>query len=194
MSPEPIHLDGEAAPWTDGADRWTGHAHVYGDDVDTDVLYPGRHLAVTSTEEMAAHTCEDLDPDFRTRVREGDLFVAGRNMGCGSSREQAAVALKAAGVRAVVCGTAARIFFRNAINQGLPVLRLGLEAAAQVRATVATGDALTVDLAAGTVTHPASGRTWHAEPLPPFLRELLADGGLLPHLRKRLAAENPPSA
>lgn len=181
----PITLD----PWTPGADRWTGVAHVYGDNVDTDVLYPGRYLAVTDAAEMAKHTAEDLDPEFRGRVQDGDIFIAGRNMGCGSSREQAAVALRTSGIRAVVCGSAARIFFRNAINQGLPILRVGNDTIEEVRTVISTGEPITIDLAAGTITHIPSGKVWTAMPLPDALRVLLADGGLLPHLKKRFAAE-----
>ncbi|MBW3583704.1 MAG: 3-isopropylmalate dehydratase small subunit [Euryarchaeota archaeon] len=165
-----------------------GRAHVYGHNVDTDVLYPGRYLMVTDTAEMALHAAEDLDPEFRARVQEGDIFVAGRNLGCGSSREQAVVALKSAGIRALVCASAARIFFRNAINQGLPILRVG-DAYDEIAERVSTGDPLEVDLATGIITHPATGSHWQAEALPPFLRELLDSGGLLPHLKRRIEAQ-----
>jgi 3-isopropylmalate/(R)-2-methylmalate dehydratase small subunit len=159
-----------------------GRVWKLGNDVNTDVIFPGKYTyTVTDPREIASHALEDADPTFASRVQEGDIVVAGRNFGCGSSREQAASALKYAGVGAVVAASFARIYFRNAINLGLPVI-VCPEAAAAAEA----GDEMTIRLADGLCE--VRGATYTFPPLPDFLLAILADGGLIPHLKKTLAA------
>ena len=150
-------------------------AHVYGDDIDTDRIIPGKYTKTLDLSQLAAHVLEDLDPEFRERVQSGDVLVAGDNFGCGSSREQAPLAIQAAGVSAVVARSFARIFYRNAINVGLPILEVPDH---QIEA----GEAVRVDLARGTVE--ASGATYTATPLPPVMLAILDAGGLVPYLRE----------
>jgi 3-isopropylmalate/(R)-2-methylmalate dehydratase small subunit len=158
-----------------------GRAWVFGDDIDTDLLAPGRYMK-GPIEELARHCLEALDPAFARSVRPGDILVAGESLGIGSSREQAVLALQHLGIRAVLARSFGRIFYRNAVNLGLPVLVCpDLDG-------IRSGDELRVDLGRGTVEHPASGRVRRAEPLPPHLLALIEDGGLLPHLEKRLRA------
>jgi 3-isopropylmalate/(R)-2-methylmalate dehydratase small subunit len=160
-------------------ERITGRAWVYGDDVNTDVIFPGKYTyRPLSPEEMARHALEDLDPAFARRVRPGDVIVAGRNWGCGSSREQAVTCLKAAGVAAIVARSFARIYFRNSVNQALPVVTCDAVAG------VETGDAVTVDFAAGAVTTP--GGVYAFPPLSPAVRAILEAGGLIPYVRREL--------
>mgnify|MGYP005838018831 CR=1 FL=1 len=161
-----------------------GTAHVYGRDVDTDVIIPARYLNTNDPAELGAHAMEDIDPDFVRRVQPGDVIVAGENFGCGSSREHAPVALKAAGVSCVVAASFARIFYRNAFNTGLPIV-VCPEAAREVR----TGDRLRVDVVEGTVEDVTTGTTYAADAYPPFMRELVESGGLLPYVTRRLAEE-----
>ena len=158
----------------------SGRAFVFGDDIDTDVLAPGRYMKV-SIEELAKHCLEAVDPGFASNVRPGDVVVAGRNFGMGSSREQAAQALKVLGVAAVVAQSFGGIFYRNALNLGLPVV-----VCSQTNA-INAGDRLGVDLAGGKVVNETSGRKLPSEPLPQFLLNMLEDGGLVPHLEKRFA-------
>ncbi|HVV92961.1 MAG TPA: 3-isopropylmalate dehydratase small subunit [Hyphomicrobiales bacterium] len=161
-------------------DRVVGRVHRLGDNVDTDAILPGRYLALREPAVLGAHCLEDLDPGFRSRVREGDILVAGRNFGTGSSREHAVVALKAAGIRAIVAASAARIFFRNAINLGLPVMvspeaAAGLEAGADAEVSVVNGR-----ITQGTAS-------WIAQPLDGEVAAILACGGLLERTRQILA-------
>lgn len=160
-----------------------GRAHVYGDNVDTDVIIPARYLTSWDPAELGAHCLEDLDPEFLNAVRPGDMIVAGENFGCGSSREHAPIAIKAAGVSCVIAKSFARIFFRNAINVGLPAL-VCPEAASQIN----TGDELSADIAAGRIENLTQGRTYQAEPFPEFLQQIIAAGGLVPYTQQRLAA------
>ena len=157
----------------------SGRVVRLGDDVDTDVLLPGAYLNVTDAEELGRHLLEGYDPEVAARVAPGDVIVAGRNMGAGSSREHAVIALQARGVQAVVAESFARIFLRNCLNLGLPAI----EQAEAARA-LADGETVRLDLAAGTVQGAAG--TWSLPPQPPFLQELLADGGLVPWVRHRL--------
>jgi len=143
--------------------------------VDTDVIIPGKYLRTKDLSLLAEHVMEGLDPQFSSKVGKGDVLVAGRNFGCGSSREQAPLALKEAGVAAVVAKSFARIFYRNAINIGLPLIEADVE--------VQEGDLVEVDLSAGTVR--ASGRVFQGSKLPDFLLEILQDGGLVAHRRKQ---------
>jgi len=157
-----------------------GTAHRYGRDVDTDVIIPARYLNTHDPKELAAHCMEDIDADFIERVQPGDIIVAAENFGCGSSREQAPVAIKAAGVACVVAASFARIFYRNAINIGLPIL-VCPEAAADVE----SGDRLRVDLDKGEVVNLTKDRTYQADRFPEFMQEIVTAGGLMAHVKKR---------
>jgi methanogen homoaconitase small subunit len=151
-----------------------GRAWIFGDDVDTDVIIPGRYLRTKDLSILAAHVMEGLDPEFASKVKKGDLIVAGRNFGCGSSREQAVLALKEAGVAAVVAKSFARIFYRNAINIGLPVVE------AELRCK--EGETVEIDLASGTVR--VGETVVQGTRMPQFLLEILQAGGLVAHRRK----------
>ena len=153
----------------------------YGDDINTDVIFPGRYLALTEPEEIAAHAMEDLDPDFLKKLNKGDILVAGKNFGCGSSREQAAIALKYAGVGAIVAKSFARIFYRNAINQGIPVIECpeGVEA-------IGDGDEVEIDLDKGVIKDISKNKIFNFKPLPEFIQKILSRGGLLPFLKQSL--------
>jgi 3-isopropylmalate/(R)-2-methylmalate dehydratase small subunit len=158
----------------------TGKAFVYGDDVNTDVIFPGKYTyTVTARKEMAAHALEDLDPSFREQVQPGDVIVAGKNFGCGSSREQAVICLKECGVAAIIAENFARIYFRNAINEGLPVLVIP-----GAKERITSGDEVRVDLAAGTVTAPSGTFTFPM--LPPEVQAILDAGGLVQYTRQKL--------
>ena len=157
-----------------------GRIWKYGDDVNTDVIFPGKYTyTVTEPEEMARYALEDLDPAFAKEVRPGDVIVAGRNWGCGSSREQAATALKLAGVGAIVANSFARIYYRNALNNGLPAL-----VCAEAVATLYTGDKVEIDLEAGEI-HTSTG-VFSFPPLPESVRGIVEAGGLIPYLRCKL--------
>ncbi|MEK7816977.1 MAG: 3-isopropylmalate dehydratase small subunit, partial [Actinomycetota bacterium] len=151
-----------------------GKAHKYGRDVNTDVIIPARYLNTGDPDEMAKHCMEDIDTGFVSRVMPGDIIVAEENFGCGSSREQAPVAIKAAGVSCVVAASFARIFYRNAINIGLPIL-VCTEAAAETR----SGDLLKVDLEQGQVVNVTRGQTYEADMFPEFMQEIVSAGGLM---------------
>lgn len=151
----------------------------YGDNVDTDVIIPARYLTTTDAAELARHCLEDLDDTFVARVKAGDILVAGKNFGCGSSREHAPIAIKGAGVSCVIAESFARIFYRNALNIGLPILECP-EAAQNIR----TGDVVAIDFDAGTITDETAGQTFQAEPFPPFMRELIAAGGLAEYMAR----------
>jgi 3-isopropylmalate/(R)-2-methylmalate dehydratase small subunit len=157
-----------------------GKAFKYGDNVDTDVIIPARYLTTDDETELAKHVLEDLDPTFAALVDSGDVLVAGANFGCGSSREHAPIALKGAGVAAVVAESFARIFFRNAINTGLPIF----ECPGAVK-DISGGDEVDVDLAAGVVNNRTTGRSHTAEPLPEFVMEIVHAGGLVDWVRSR---------
>lgn len=159
----------------------SARAWRFGDNVDTDVIIPARYLTTTDPAELASHAMEGLDPDFPTKVRTGDVVVAGTNFGCGSSREHAAIALKQAGVAAVVAASFARIFFRNAINTGLPVL-----VSPAASAAIEDGHDVELDVTAGTIRDLTTGDTFDAEPLPEAVRDIVAAGGLVPWVRQRL--------
>ena len=157
-----------------------GTVWKYGDNIDTDGIIPARYLNVSTPEELAAHCMEDVDPEFAHRVRPGDILMAGENFGCGSSREHAPLALKGAGVSCVIARTFARIFFRNAINIGLPVLMCP----AAVEGTQA-GQTVEVDLERGLIRNLDTGALFQAEPFPPFLMEIIRSGGLVEFVRRR---------
>ena len=151
-----------------------GKVWKFGDNVDTDVIIPGKYLRTTDLGLFAAHVMEGLDPQFSKKVQKSDVIVAGENFGCGSSREQAPLALKYAGVACVVAGSFARIFFRNAINVGLPII--------EARIDCEEGDTIEIDLVNGIIVH--EGVKYPASKLPEFLQEILADGGLVGHRKK----------
>jgi 3-isopropylmalate dehydratase small subunit len=162
----------------------TGRVWKYGNNVDTDGIIPARYLNTSEPATLARHCLADLDPSFAAGVRPGDVIVAGANFGCGSSREHAPLAIKACGVCLVVASSFARIFFRNAINIGLPLLEAP-EAAAEIQ----SGDSLKFDDQSGVLTNRTTGRTWTGRPFPVFLREIIEAGGLVELTRRRLAGE-----
>ncbi|MBQ3929236.1 MAG: 3-isopropylmalate dehydratase small subunit [Clostridia bacterium] len=160
-----------------------GTVHKYGDNVDTDVIIPARYLNTSSHKELASHCMEDIDIDFTKKVKEGDIMVAEKNFGCGSSREHAPIAIKASGISCVIASTFARIFYRNAINIGLPILECDA-AAKEIKA----GDEVSIDFDTGMITDITTGKTYQAEPFPPFIQKIIADGGLIKHVTKELEA------
>ena len=158
-----------------------GNALKFGDNVDTDVILPGKYLVLIDPHDLAKHAMEGLDPDFPTKAKKGIVVVGGKNFGCGSSREQAPLALKYSGVKCVLAESFARIFFRNAINIGLPVIECkGISAAVDL------GDEITVDFEAGTIQDATKGKSFQVAKLPPFILEILKDGGLIEYLRREM--------
>lgn len=157
-----------------------GLVHKYGNDVDTDVIIPARYLNTSSEKELALHCMEDIDKDFVKRVKAGDIIVAEDNFGCGSSREHAPIAIKASGVSLVIAKSFARIFYRNAINIGLPILECP-EAVAEISA----GDTVSCDLSAGEIKNETTGATFKAQPFPPFIQRIIDAGGLMNSLREK---------
>ena len=151
-----------------------GVVHKYGDNVDTDVIIPARYLNTSSHSELAAHCMEDIDKDFVKNVKKGDIIVAEKNVGCGSSREHAPIAIKASGVSCVIASTFARIFYRNAINIGLPILECD-EAAKEIK----SGDTVSVNFDTGVITDETTGKTYQAEPFPEFIQNIISKGGLI---------------
>ena len=154
-----------------------GTVHKYGDDVNTDVIIPARYLNTASHSELAAHCMEDIDKDFVKNVKPGDIVVALKNFGCGSSREHAPIALKAS---CVIASTFARIFYRNSINIGLPILECPEAAEA-----ISAGDDVSVDFDSGLITDETTGATYQAQPFPPFIKNIIASGGLLESITKK---------
>lgn len=157
-----------------------GTVFKYKDNVDTDVIIPARYLNTSDPNELAKHCMEDIDADFVSKVKQGDIIVADKNFGCGSSREHAPIAIKASGVSCVIASTFARIFYRNAINIGFPILECPKAAA-----EIANGDQVSVDFATGTITDETTGKTYHATAFPPFIQKIIAHGGLLSYLKAR---------
>lgn len=156
----------------------TGTVHKYGDDVNTDVIIPARYLNTASHQELAAHCMEDIDKDYVKNVKPGDVVVAGKNFGCGSSREHAPIALKASGASCVIAKTFARIFYRNSINIGFPILECP-EAAQEISA----GDRVAVDFDTGVITDETTGKTYQAQPYPEFLQRIIRSGGLMESIK-----------
>ena len=156
-----------------------GIVHKYGDNVDTDVIIPARYLNTSSHQELASHCMEDIDADFTKNVKTGDIMVAEKNFGCGSSREHAPIAIKASGISCVIASTFARIFYRNSINIGLPILEC--DAAAK---NIKAGDEVEVDFDTGIITDITTGESYQAEPFPPFIQNIISDGGLIKHVTK----------
>lgn len=160
----------------------SGRAVKFGDNIDTDVIIPAKYLVHTDPYELARHAMEGLDPSFAEKAKFGVILVAGRNFGCGSSREQAPIALKYSGVKCVIAESFARIFYRNAINIGLPVVEC-----TSAPKKIDEGDLLSVDLEKGIIENISKSLTIQASKLPSFILEILADGGLIENLRRRLA-------
>lgn len=158
-----------------------GTAHRYGRDVDTDVIIPARYLNTSDPAELAKHAMEDLDAGFVARVKPGDIIVAEENFGCGSSREHAPVALKAAGVSCIIAKSFARIFYRNAINTGLPILE-----SAEAVDDISMGDEVEVDADTGSIANLTTGRTFHAQPFPEFIQKIIERGGLIEHTKQKV--------
>jgi len=161
-----------------------GKAHKYGRDVDTDVIIPARYLNVSDIAELAKHCLEGLDADFVKKVKEGDMIVAEENFGCGSSREHAPLAIKAAGVSCIIARSFARIFYRNSINIGLPILESN-EAVDNIK----DGDTLRVDLASGTIVNLSTGKSFQSQPFPEFMQQIIERGGLINYVREKIKAE-----
>lgn len=155
----------------------------YGDHVDTDVIIPARYLNTTDHKELASHCMEDLDKDFKQKSETSKIIVAGRNFGCGSSREHAPIAIKASGIGVVIADSFARIFYRNAIDIGMPIIECPAASAA-----VQNGDELIVDMDSGVITDVTTGETFTAAPLPPFIQEIVSCGGIANYVRKKMEA------
>ncbi len=155
-----------------------GRVHKYGNNVDTDVIIPARHLNTQDHKELASHCMEDIDRDFVNKVKEGDIMVAGDNFGCGSSREHAPIAIKASGISCVIANTFARIFYRNAINIGLPILEC-----AQASQRIEDGDEVSVDFNTGVITNLTKNETYQALPFPEFIKDIMEKGGLMNSLK-----------
>lgn len=156
-----------------------GKVWKLGDNIDTDVIYPGKYLPIIDAEEMAKHTLEGVDEDFPKKIKKGDIIVAGRNFGCGSSREQAATSLKYAGIGCIIAKSFSRIFFRNAINQGLALVQ-----SQDLLENVNEGDTITIDFFSGQIV--TKDKTFSFPPLPEFIMKILEDGGLIEHTKKVL--------
>ena len=157
-----------------------GHVFKYGDNVDTDVIIPARYLNSSDPKELAAHCMEDIDQEFVTSVETGDIIVANKNFGCGSSREHAPIAIKAAGVSCVIAETFARIFYRNAINIGLPIVECPAAAKA-----IRKGDEVTVDFDSGVITDKTTGETFKGQAFPPFMQKIIDCGGLIHYINEK---------
>lgn len=158
-----------------------GRVHKYGSNVDTDVIIPARYLNTSVHAELAAHCMEDIDKDFVKNVKPGDIIVADKNFGCGSSREHAPIAIKASGISCVIASSFARIFYRNAINIGLAILECP-----QASADINAGDELSVDFDTGVILNLSTGKRYQAEPFPPFIQNIITKGGLLNAISDRL--------
>lgn len=161
--------------------QFKGRAWKFGANVDTDAIIPARYLNTSDPVVLAAHCMEDADPQFRKKMTPGDIIVADRNFGCGSSREHAPMAIKAAGISCVIAKSFARIFYRNAFNTGLPIFE-----STEAVETTFEGDLLAVDAASGKITNQTRNKTFKANPIPPFMQELIACGGLMSYAQKRV--------
>ncbi|MBS4030449.1 MAG: 3-isopropylmalate dehydratase small subunit [Clostridiales bacterium] len=161
-----------------------GQVWKFGEDIDTDAIIPARYLNTSDPAELAKHVMEDADPSFPSKVKKGDMIVALKNFGCGSSREHAPIAIKEAGISCVIAHSFARIFYRNSINIGLPILE-SPEAAEKIK----EGDEVSVELDSGTINNLTTGETYQAAPFPPFMREIMDKGGLIPYVQWRIQKE-----
>lgn len=158
-----------------------GKVFRYEDNVDTDVIIPARYLNTSDPQELASHCMEDIDANFVNEVKRGDIIVANRNFGCGSSREHAPIAIKAAGVSCVIASSFARIFYRNSINIGLPILECE-EAVKGIK----KGDTVSVDFSSGTITNESTGKSYQAQPFPPFIQKMITEEGLINYMGKEI--------
>lgn len=161
-----------------------GQVWKFGEDIDTDAIIPARYLNTSDPAELAKHVMEDADPSFPAKVKKGDMIVALKNFGCGSSREHAPIAIKEAGISCVIAHSFARIFYRNSINIGLPILE-SPEAAEKIT----EGDEVSVELDSGTINNLTTGEIYQAAPFPPFMREIMDKGGLIPYVQWRIKEE-----
>ncbi|NTU70925.1 MAG: 3-isopropylmalate dehydratase small subunit [Coriobacteriia bacterium] len=159
--------------------KFTGTAHKYGRDIDTDVIIPARYLNTSDPAELAKHCMEDLDTGFVAKVASGDILVADENFGCGSSREHAPISIKAAGVSVVIAKSFARIFYRNAINTGLPIME-----APEAVDGISNGDSVTVNADTGVIVNETTGETYQAQPFPPFIKDIIEKGGLIESIKR----------
>ena len=164
--------------------QFSGTAHRYGRDVDTDVIIPARYLNTSDPAELAKHCMEDIDAGFVGKVGAGDILVADENFGCGSSREHAPISIKAAGISVVIAKSFARIFYRNAINTGLPIME-----APEAVDGISDGDQLVVNADAGTIENVTTGKTYNAQPFPPFVKDIIEQGGLIESVKHKVVQE-----
>lgn len=160
--------------------KYTGKVWRYGDNIDTDVIIPARYLNTFDPKELAKHCMVDIDETFAQNVKDGDIMVGGKNFGCGSSREHAPVAIKASGIPVVIAASFARIFYRNGINIGLPLLEIGNDVE-----KIKAGDKLSVDTATGEIKNETSGEVYHAHPLPGFVQDIADAGGLISYIKNK---------
>ena len=160
---------------------YKGQAWKFGDHVDTDVIIPARYLTSSDPQELGKHCLEDADPQFVRKIKKGDILVAGKNFGSGSSREHAPIALKAAGISCIIAKSFARIFYRNAFNMGLPILE-----SPEASESIGPGDSLVVNTDTGMIADRTTGEKFQAQPIPPFMQELVRDGGLIEHIKKQV--------
>ena len=160
--------------------KFQGRVWKFGSDIDTDAIIPARYLNLVDPIELGKHAMQDERPEFIKQVKSGDILVAGKNFGCGSSREHAPLALKVAGISCIIAKSFARIFYRNGFNQGVPLLE-----SAEAAEAIQDGDQVRVDLGTGEIEDLTQGKKFRAKPIPSFMQELIDDGGLVPHLRKK---------
>jgi 3-isopropylmalate/(R)-2-methylmalate dehydratase small subunit len=159
---------------------FTGRVWKFGDNIDTDAIIPARYLTTSDPKELAKHCMEDADPDFVKKMKPRDIIVGGENFGCGSSREHAPIAIKEAGISCVVAKSFARIFYRNAFNMGLPIFE-----SRELFDTIKEGEEITIDSAKGTITIIQGDKVFRSNSLPPFMEQLIADGGLMKHIARK---------
>ena len=157
-----------------------GRVWKFGDNIDTGAIIPARHLTTSDPQELAAHCMEDADPQFISKIKKGDIIMGGENFGCGSSREHAPIAIKAADISCVVAKSFARIFYRNSFNMGLPIFE-----SAELWPAVNDGEEITIDSSKGTITIAGKDKTFRINSIPPFMEQLIADGGLMKHIAKK---------
>ncbi|MBW1972063.1 MAG: 3-isopropylmalate dehydratase small subunit [Deltaproteobacteria bacterium] len=160
--------------------KFQGKAWKFGSDIDTDVIIPARYLTSSDPNELAKHLMEDKDPDFVKKIKKGDIIVADKNFGCGSSREHAPIAIKTAGISCVIAKSFARIFYRNSFNMGLPIFE-----SAQASERIENGDEIEVDGDTGIIINITKKEKYTAQPIPPFMQQLIKDGGLMKHIAKK---------
>jgi len=157
-----------------------GKVWKFGDNIDTDAIIPARYLTTSDPQELALHCMEDADPKFATKIKAGDIIAGGENFGCGSSREHAPIAIKAAGISCVVAKSFARIFYRNAFNMGLPIFE-----SRELFEVIKEGEEIIVDSVSGTITSASKNKTFSINSIPPFMEQLIADGGLMKHIARK---------